>query len=216
MPFLDFGEFARQAYRDRLWSKLPKKFLDGRGKRALDLGCGEGHEALQLSLGGYLVDAVDIKPSPSWKTHTQVAHGRINFRVGKAEALGSQASYYDLVYEKDMLHHAADPLAALKEMGRVAKQGGCVVLIEANRLNPVFYLHMTLLRRHQHFSRWRLKNLLQSAGIRPGRFFGVEARVWPFDSLWAQRWVNRLQDLMERIPPLRLFLCYHVVLWTKE
>ena len=42
-----------------------------------------------------------------------------------------------------------------------------------------------------------------------------ETRVWPINRAWAQRLIDRLQDLAEALPFLRPFLCYHVCVWTK-
>jgi hypothetical protein len=100
-------------------------------------------------------------------------------------------------------------------MGRLCRPGGRVVVVEANRLNPIFYLHLTLMGNHQHFTRSRLRALMAEAALEPFELKLLEARVWPFNRVAWQRWAGRLQDLAEAIPLLWPFLCYHLVSWRK-
>jgi SAM-dependent methyltransferase len=212
--FWGFGEFAGQAYRERL---LAKAGLDARvkGLRALDLGCGEGHEALYLAARGWTVDAVDVQEHAAWKQRAKESKGRVRYSVGDAQALKSPAGRYDLVLEKDMAHHADDPARAFAELRRVAKPGGQVLVIEGNRLNPIFYVHLTLMEGHEHFTLGRLRRLLSAAGMPDATVQKVEARVWPINRAGAQRFMDKVQDVVEVIPGLRALACYHVARWRK-
>jgi SAM-dependent methyltransferase len=209
-----FGEFAGQAYRERL---LAKAGLDVkvRGLRALDLGCGEGHEALYLARRGWTVDAIDVQAHTAWPRRAKEALGRVRYSVGNAQALKSKANHYDLVLEKDMAHHAEDPSAAFAELRRVAKPGGQVLVIEGNRLNPIFYVHLTLMEGHEHFTLGRLRRLLATAGMPDATVQKVEARVWPINRAGAQRFMDAVQDVVEKVPGLRALACYHVARWQK-
>ena len=213
-PFFGFGEFAGSAYRQRLLSKAG---LDrpGKDQRALDLGCGPGWEALYLAQRGWNVDAVDMEAHDTWPAIAKAAQGKIKFSVGDAQALKRPSGRYDLVLEKDMAHHAQDPAAAFAELKRVVKAGAEVVVIEGNRLNPIFYLHLTLMEGHEHFTLWTLRRLLAEAGMADARVDRVEARVWPFNRAAAQRWMGAVQDLVEALPFLRPLVCYHIAHWQK-
>lgn len=214
--FLGFDRFAGDAYRERL---LRKAGLDRpaprKGLRALDLGCGHGEVAAYLAQRGWQVDAVDIEASPEWKGLAKRARGSIRFSVGDAQALKKPAASYDLVMEKDMAHHAADPVKAFAELRRVAKPGAQVLVIEGNRLNPIFYVHLTLMEGHEHFTLWTLRRLLDEAGMPGARIDRVEARVWPFNRAWAQAVMEKVQDGVEWLFFLRPLVCYHVAHWRK-
>lgn len=212
-PWLGYGALAAASYRERLMGRLGLGAVK-RG-RALDLGCGEGQEALYLAGLGYQVDAVDMEARPSWPSVAKASRGRVRFRRGDAGALKGLRAGYDLVFEKDMLHHAGDPAAALREMARLARPRGRVLALEANRLNPVFYVHLTLLGGHQHFTRARFAALLAQAGLDGAALSRIESRVWPVNRAWAQRLIQRAEDLAEALPPLRPFLCYHAADWRK-
>ena len=207
-----FGPLAGEAYRLRVYAAL------GLGKvkagKALDLGCGNGEEALYFASLGYRVDAVDLEPSPQWPALARRSKGRVQVKRGDATHAGKPGAY-DLVFAKDMLHHADDPVAVLKRMAALVKPGGQVLVVEANRLNPIFYVHLTLMEGHEHFTLWRLRSLLKAAGLAGHRLQRLEARVWPFERAWAQALMNKVQDLIQAIPLLWPILCYHVVAWQR-
>jgi SAM-dependent methyltransferase len=205
------GGLAAEAYRQRLFQglKVPR-----RKGRVLDLGCGEGEEALLFAGLGYQVDAVDLAPQPAWAANARRGRGRVKFKAGDASAIKGRA-VYDLVYEKDMLHHAADPVAALKRMAALCKPGGEVLVVEANRWNPVFYVHLTLLGEHDHFSLGKFRRLLAGAGLQDGSLARMEARVWPVNRGWAQAGFNLLQDWAQAFPLWHPFVCYHIYRWRK-
>ncbi len=211
---LGFGAFAGDAYRARLMRKAGLDATVKRG-RALDLGCGPGEVASYLAERGWQVDAVDIEAHPSWSQRSKAAKGRIRFSVGDAQALKKPAGAYDLVLEKDMAHHALKPELAFAELKRVAKPGARVVVIEGNRLNPIFYVHLTLMEGHEHFTLGTLKRLLAQAGMGDARVDRVEARVWPINRAWGQRFMDKVQDGVEALPFLRPLVCYHIAHWQK-
>jgi SAM-dependent methyltransferase len=214
-PFLGYGKLAAEAYRQRALGRLVALLPPGRGRRVLDLGCGEGYEAAHLAGLGWKVDAIDLEPRATWPGLAAQHKGRLRFRQGDAESLVGLKGGYDLVLQKDMLHHASHPAKALAEMARLCRPGGRVLVMEANRLNPIFYLRLTLLEGHQHFTRWRLRALLRQAGMGEASMQILEARVWPVNREPWQRFFSRMQDLLERIPLYQHIVCYHLAVWDK-
>ena len=208
----DGTRLAVARYRDRRRGRLD---LPVRAGRALDLGCGDGMEAEYLLQRGWKVDAVDLETHPRWEALRRRWKGKLRFMTVDAAGLGRKVKgRYDLVFEKDMLHHVPDPLAVLEEMKGKVKPGGCLAILECNRLNPVFYVHLTLMGNHQHFTRRQLVQLARDAALEGFGLKRVEARVWPVDSRRLQDLADAAQDLAERVAPLRPFLCYHLVEWT--
>ena len=204
---------AVQRYRDRLLGALGLE--QGRGRTALDLGCGDGMEAAWLAERGWKVEAYDLEPHPRWPALSRQHKGRIRFATADAERLDKLKKPYALVFQKDMLHHVPDPAAVLRNMKRLTAPGGTAVVLECNRMNPVFYLHLTLMKGHQHFTRARLNALMDEAGLQGRTLKLIEARVWPVESPALQDAAERLQDLAQALPTWRPFICYHAALWRR-
>jgi SAM-dependent methyltransferase len=185
----------------------------GRGRWALDVGCGDGLEALELIGRGWKVRAVDLQPHPAWPALARQHRGSLRFELADDAALARWKGRFPLVFQKDVLHHVPDPAALLATLKRLTAPGGDLWLLECNRRNPVSYLHLTLLGGHQHFTRRRLEALARGAGLAPWQLWQREARVWPVESAGFQDLVDRLQDAMEAMPFWRPFSVYHLLHW---
>jgi SAM-dependent methyltransferase len=204
---------AIEAYRERLLSAFALTPVSD--KRALDLGCGDGLEAVYLARLGYSVDALDLEAHPAWDALSETWKGKLNFRTADVSDLGKLHEEYDLVFEKDMLHHVEQPLAVLQEMRRLLKSGGRLLVAECNRYNPILYLHLTLMGNHQHFSWTQLRSLLDRSNLGDAKIRRREARVWPIESVAFQRLVNSVQEIVERLKIFSPWLCYNLVSWTR-
>lgn len=187
-------------YRLRCIDKLDYPF---RGDESLlDVGCGDGGVAQLLRERVREVVGVDIEPSPGWRDGPG-----LEFRVADGEELPFEDGSFDLVHSKDSLHHMAHPSNALAEYVRVLRPGGAVLIVEANRYNPSFYLQMTLARRHQHLTRGRFKSLVRAA-FPEARFGAFEAHYVP-GSTKVLGLQHRIEEALERVSPLRPLLSYN-------
>jgi ubiquinone/menaquinone biosynthesis C-methylase UbiE len=178
-------------YRLRCIDKLGYSFKGD--ERLLDVGCGNGGVAGLLSERVGEVVAVDIEPSEEWKSVPGVT-----FAVADGESLPFEDGEFDLIHSKDSLHHMDHPEAAVAEYHRVLKPGGTALIVEANRYNPVFFVHMTKMLGHQHFTRSRFHRLVRGA-FSDVRFGWFEARYVP----QAERFRDaqeRVEELLERTP----------------
>jgi ubiquinone/menaquinone biosynthesis C-methylase UbiE len=194
-------------YRLRCIDKLEHSF---RGDETLlDVGCGDGGVARLLRERVARVVAVDIDASPAW-----IDGPGLEFRVADGERLPFNAASFDVVHSKDSLHHMELPERALAEYARVLKPAGTALIVEANRYNPSLFLQMTVVRRHQHFSRSRFRSLVRAAF--PGARFGTfEAHYVPGATrlLGLQQ---RVEEMLERVSVLRPILSYNFAVATRS
>ena len=106
----------------------------GPGTRLLDAGCGPGTFATLAAEAGAEVVAVDVEPAEVDKARTQAEKlgltGRITFEAASLLDLPFEAEQFDLVWVSMVLHHIADPVAAMAELGRVVKPGGRAAIRE--------------------------------------------------------------------------------------
>ena len=97
------------------------------GQRALDVGCGPGALTSELvsRLGAKSVSAVD--PSESFVAAARARHPGVDVRQATAEDLPFAAGEFDVTLAQLVVHFMTDPVAGLREMGRVTRPGGVVV-----------------------------------------------------------------------------------------
>lgn len=77
--------------------------------RALDIGCGNGRNAIYLARQGFQVDAIDLSSSAISWAQDQVEHAgvKVNLACGSIFAMGVPANTYSLVYDSGCFHHIA-------------------------------------------------------------------------------------------------------------
>lgn len=194
------NEAGRLRFRLRCLDKLRYEF---RGDESLlDSGCGDGGVARVLRGRVGDVTGIDVVPSTGWRDEPG-----LRFLVADAEALPFGSGSFDLVHSKDSLHHMGAPESALAEYHRVLKPGGTALIVEANRYNPLFYAHMTLVLGHQHFTRTRFRSLVQTV-FTEARFGSFEAHYAPPLNR-ALRLQNAIEETLERLRPFRPLLSYN-------
>ena len=128
-------EFIRRIeWRDMLEWLDPKE-----GERILDIACGGGNLSLKIAEKGCEVYGIDIseKAINSAKHLAEREKMTCKFEVGSAEDLPYPDRYFDKVVCSSSLEHFKDNIRALKEMRRVLKPNGSVVLTTDSFTYPV-------------------------------------------------------------------------------
>ncbi|GED87299.1 class I SAM-dependent methyltransferase [Streptomyces sp. 6-11-2] len=111
---------------------LERGLIDGR--RALDLGCGPGRNALYLAERGFEVDAVDLSPQAIGWARERARETGAEVRFLCQDAFGSAGSPltgpYDLVYDSGCFHHLPPHrrISHLALLDRVLAPGGHLAL----------------------------------------------------------------------------------------
>ncbi len=97
------------------------------GQRALDVGSGPGALTAELvsRLGAAAVAAVD--PSEPFVVAVRNRYPGVDVRRASAEALPFPDGGFDAALAQLAVHFMSDPVAGLREMARVTRQGGVVV-----------------------------------------------------------------------------------------
>lgn len=130
------------------------------GSAALEIGCGAGHLTVELARRGLLVDAVDASRAMADATADRVREADLaqqtSVGVADVHALPYDSARYDLIVAVGVIPWLHSPGDAVREMARVLRPGGWIVLTADNRLrltsftDPRAILALTPLRRVYH------------------------------------------------------------------
>ncbi len=120
-----FYRHYHRAFLDDL-RRLPPRSL------ILETGCGLGHDGLELLRAGYRLVETDIAPgqlAQARRLHREQGFAETSAHIlADAENLPFPSGTFDGSFMVASLHHLPDPAAALREMRRVLKPGGVLVL----------------------------------------------------------------------------------------
>lgn len=188
---------------------LPR--LDKRA-RVLDVGCGPG--TITLDLARHLTDGwvVGLDRAGEVLGEARAAARKagvrnLEFSVGDVYALAYEADTFDVVHAHQVLQHLSDPVAALREMGRVCKPEGLVAARDSDyaaftwwpdvpELDEWLALHRALARGNgaEPDAGRRLKSWARAAGL---EVVSSTASVWCFSSpadvtWWGGLWADRV------------------------
>jgi len=187
---------------------------------ALDIATGAGHTALALAPHVAEVVAFDLTQQMLDETARNAARrGLTNVvtRQGAAENLPFANSTFDIVAVRQAPHHFADIRAAIREMARVVKPHGRVVIIDSRapedaELDRAFN-YIEKLRDASHVRNWKpseWRTMVQEAGLRILAehldFYTENGKPMDFDA-WTQRMktpaaaVEELKSLFRNASP---------------
>ena len=146
--------------------------------RVLDIGCGTGtflSKCLAMGLN-MEVTGLDMAYNMIYQARDKLGRSADNgsfalFTVGDAEHLPFDSGYFDMVTCANSFHHYPDQFQAVREMYRVIKRGGELLIVDGHRDDPLGYLIFEVVvdavEKHvRHCSRRQFVKMLKDAGFR--------------------------------------------------
>jgi ubiquinone/menaquinone biosynthesis C-methylase UbiE len=120
---------AKRFYSSTEWKTVQEILADKRGNSALDIGAGRGISSYALVMDGWKVTAVEPDRSDivgSGAINKLFSQEQLSIEiVGEwGEKLPFNDNSFELVYARQVLHHAADLYKFCQEVFRVLKPGG--------------------------------------------------------------------------------------------
>jgi 2-polyprenyl-6-hydroxyphenyl methylase/3-demethylubiquinone-9 3-methyltransferase len=112
------------------------------GLTVLDIGCGGGLVAEPLTRLGAEVTGIDpaAETIEAAKTHAKGGRLDIIYRAITAEALAAEGAAYDAVLLLEVVEHVPDVPQFLKQVARLVKPGGVMILSTINRTLKAYAL----------------------------------------------------------------------------
>jgi 2-polyprenyl-3-methyl-5-hydroxy-6-metoxy-1,4-benzoquinol methylase len=109
-------------------SELVKQFVP-RGQRVLEVSCGRGEILKSLQDEGYAVQGTNYTKYPDCPDSIPVDAG-----VDLLRGLPYESGIFDCVILSDVIEHLSDHAKAVREIARVAKNGGHVIVVTPNMM----------------------------------------------------------------------------------
>lgn len=177
-----------------------------KNRYVLDLGCGDGEDSFEIAKYAKKVIGVDIIKNPAWEKRNKL---NLKFVLSKAEKLPFKDKTFDGLFLKDVIHHVENIDKTLKEIKRVTAENALIILIEGNRYNPLFYIHMTKIAGHEHLSQKKFKSLVLKY-FPQANFKHFESHFIPLIGIKTYKLVIAMEKITSNIPFLKPFLSYNV------
>ncbi len=134
---------------------LVQHYVPLNGKRVLDMGCGLGMYTHAFQQCGARAGGVEVEYLRAVEAKTRAAW--VSQSVGEHLPFASQQ--FDVVFSNEVLEHVTDDRACAREMVRVTRPGGFIVLFVPNRLYP-FETHGIYWKGQYYFGNKPLVNWL--------------------------------------------------------
>ena len=164
--------------------RFAKDFV--RGRRVLDIACGEGYGAAALAKAGAAsVTGVDISPEACERARRKYG---LDARAGDAQAIPVPDRSIDLIVSFETIEHVDAPAVFLRECARVLVQEGTLIVSTPNR--PVYSGQGTQNPFHRvEFDEGEFVDLLRARfrSIRLFTQFPQSAAWWSSRSIAAER-----------------------------
>jgi SAM-dependent methyltransferase len=139
-----------------------------RGKRVLDVGCGNGYMLWRYAQHGAEVHGIDLTETALDLSRRRFALAGMKgeFRATDGEVIPYGDAFFDIACAMGVLHHVEDPGPMLKEMARVLRPGGEIILMLYHRHSWKYRVLLPLRRRFDRH--YRGKSVQQALNMNDG------------------------------------------------
>ena len=104
--------------------------------KVLDLACGDGYGSVVLARTAASVTGVDLDGETIERARSRYSSKNIDFIVGDATDVPLDDQLFDVVVSFETIEHVKDPVAVVREIRRLLKPGGLLIISSPNR--PVY------------------------------------------------------------------------------
>lgn len=128
-----YDEMRKGCYGNALRDLIIEKYSPEPKASVADVGTGTGYLARGLASKAAQVVAIDSSTAMLEVAGTDLAHegiGNVTLLEGDAHDLPLEDNSQEMVYANLLLHHLQEPAIAVKEMYRILKPGGRVVITD--------------------------------------------------------------------------------------
>ena len=164
--YFSYYDALREANESPAFSSALHEYNQFSGKRVLDVGSGNGYVLSRYALSGALAHGVDLTQAAIGlcRRRFQLMGLRGRFLVGNAESLPFETASFDCVCSMGVLHHTPDTRSAVREVFRVLRPGGRLIVMFYHRDSLQYRLKFPLQKWFRGTSMQESVNLVDGVG----------------------------------------------------
>lgn len=194
-----------------IWRGLAARGATGGELRALDAGCGTGAN-LRLLERDHRATGIDLSPLALARARTKA---RSPLARASVLSLPFRDGTFDLILCADVIYHAgvADDVAALREMRRVLRPGGTLI-VNVPAFEGLRSAHDRAVHTARRYNRAMLRDRILAAGLVPRRVIYWNTLLLPLAAMvrWFRRGDSGGSDIV--VLPGALNALLTAVAWT--
>lgn len=190
-----YEEYAKFRYDVEWHIPLLVPFASTKGKKVLEIGCGNGADGVMFARAGahYTGTDLTIAAVEATRAHFCILGLPGQFQTENAEKLSFADESFDFVYSHGALHHTSDPSKAFSEVHRVLKPGGRAILMLYNKRSFNYYVRILCYMRAKVLLRIlsRLGRFSADRSQLDGKLMGIRGNQ--SESVWQVHYENFLR-----------------------
>ena len=201
--------FSSKIANDRI-SKAILSMTNFKGKRVIDVGCGDGTYSFQLlEAGAKYVVGVDAASKAVEIANKKYSDNKdIEFYVENIYELSAPLVKYDIAVVRGILHHLYDVKSAIKSISKLANT---IIVLEPNGFNPILKVIEKISPYHiEHEEKSYAPNFLDKCFLFCGgnvvkyEYIGLVPMFCP---VILARILKIIEPLIEKLPLLNKVVC---------
>jgi SAM-dependent methyltransferase len=145
-----FAEYDRFRYKKEAHILECLDQIDFKGKQVLEIGLGQGADSEQLIKRGAIWSGLDLTPESVDRVRTRFSLRGVSYealRQGSVLDVPFPDKHFDIVFSHGVLHHVPEIHRAQRELHRVLKPGGELIVMLYARYSLNYLLSIAVVRR---------------------------------------------------------------------
>jgi ubiquinone/menaquinone biosynthesis C-methylase UbiE len=144
--FFEQYDSLREKNEPRTFARALHEYERFKGKRVLEVGCGNAYTLARYAEHGAEVHGIDITEAAIRISRKRFGYRTLkgNLIVGNAEELPYRTEYFDCICSMGVLHHVPDPVKAVAEIYRCLKPGGRLIVMFYHRNSLLYRIVMPI------------------------------------------------------------------------
>jgi ubiquinone/menaquinone biosynthesis C-methylase UbiE len=142
------------------------KLVDISNKKVLDVGCGRGRVTIKIAKKAKEVYAIDVDRESIITARKRVSNLKlknVKFDIMNSDKINYPNRFFDVVLCPWSLHHIKNKDKTLKQIRRVLKRNGYLVIIEGSSKNDYMYLTNLVKPNAKEKQEERISNIFKTA-----------------------------------------------------